>query len=256
MSGNDGVLLTILYIYTYFVYLFNFKANPHQYLPPHLTSISGILIRILRSVFTSAVRLVFKPYLSRIWSMQSWKDWKSVCQSISVDPIVNVSYQCALPSNLRMFDYQIVWERLTVKFSLLVLPSGNNRFYKFVKVYRNYCCKGYFALLTHMILFYPNRYFKLQRCFKFSLRWRGGIIQFKQWSLWLWKMKRLWPTSQIYHNKRLENLRKQITENLEVLMSGKPTLKLIMNQKPALKICLKKQIRDINTNTLDRTCLK
>ena len=60
----------------------------------------------------------------------------------------------------------------------------------------------------------------------------------------------------IYHNKRLKNLREQITENLEVLMSGKPTLKLIMNQKPALKIRLKSQIRDINTNTLDRICLK
>ena len=55
---------------------------------------------------------------------------------------------------------------------------------------------------------------------------------------------------------RLKSPRKQITENLEVLMSGKLTLKLIMNQKTAMKICLKKQIKDINTNTLDRICLK
>ena len=37
--------------------------------------------------------------------------------------------------------YQIVLERGTVSLSLVVLSYANDRFYKFVKVYRSQCCK-------------------------------------------------------------------------------------------------------------------
>ena len=66
LSGNDSALLTILYIDMPFVYLSSFEPSPQQYLNPYLVSISGILIRVLRIVFTSGLRLVFKPYLIRI----------------------------------------------------------------------------------------------------------------------------------------------------------------------------------------------
>ena len=50
--------------------------------------------------------------------------------------------------------YQIVWEQLTAKLNLAVLPYGNDWFYKFMKVYQNYCCKKDYALLTQIVLFY------------------------------------------------------------------------------------------------------
>ena len=71
LAGKDCVLLTILYIDMPFVYLSNFQRYPQQYLNPYLVSISGILIRVLRIAFTSGLPLVFKPYLTRIWPVQS-----------------------------------------------------------------------------------------------------------------------------------------------------------------------------------------
>ena len=131
-SGNDCVLLTILYIDMPFIYLSSFEPNLQKYLNPYLVSISDILIRVLRIVFTSDLRLVFKPYLTRIWPVQSWNEWK---------PFANQSVLILLLASHIHIPYQIVWERLTVKFNLVVLSYGSEWFYKFVKVYRNYCCK-------------------------------------------------------------------------------------------------------------------
>ena len=66
------VLLLILYIDMPFIYLSSFEPpNLQKYMNPYLVSISDILIRVLSIVFTSDLRLVFKPYLTRIGPVQS-----------------------------------------------------------------------------------------------------------------------------------------------------------------------------------------
>ena len=72
-------------------------------------------------VFTSGLHLVFKPYLTHIWPVQSWNKWKTNYQSISVNPDVSVSYQHPLPNSLRTSDRKIqlssfiIWKRLVLK---------------------------------------------------------------------------------------------------------------------------------------------
>ena len=98
------------------VYLSSFEPYLQQYLNPYLASISGIIIRVLRIVFTSGLRLVFKPYLTLIWPVQSWNEWKISGQSMSVDPTVSVSYPYPLANSLRTFDLKfqlssfIIWK--------------------------------------------------------------------------------------------------------------------------------------------------
>ena len=98
------------------VYLSSFEPYLQQYLNPYLASISGIIIRVLRIVFTSGLRLVFKPYLTLIWPVQSWNEWKISGQSMSVDPTVSVSYPYPLANGLRTFDLKfqlssfIIWK--------------------------------------------------------------------------------------------------------------------------------------------------
>ena len=107
LSGNNCVLLTILYIDMPFIYLSNFEPDLQQYLNPYLISISGIRIRVLRIVFTSGLCLVLKPYLTGIWPVHSWNKWKTVCKSISFNPTVSISYPYPLPNSLRMSDHKI-----------------------------------------------------------------------------------------------------------------------------------------------------
>ena len=107
LSGNDCVLLTILYIDMPFIYLSSFEPYLQQYLNAYLLSISGNRIRVLRIVVTLCLRLVFKPYLIRVWPVQNWNEWKTVCQSISVDPTVSVSCLYPLPNSLRTSDSKI-----------------------------------------------------------------------------------------------------------------------------------------------------
>ena len=132
LPGNNYVLLIILYIDMSFIYLSSFDPNLQKYLNPYLASISDIFIRVLRIVFTSDLHLVFKPYLTRIWPLQSWNKWKLFAsQSVLI---------LLLASHIHIL-YQVVWKSLTIKFNLIVFSYGNAWFYKFVKVYRNYCCK-------------------------------------------------------------------------------------------------------------------
>ena len=49
-----------------FIYLSSFEPYLQQYLNPYLVSTAGILIRVLRIVFTSGLRFVVKTYLTRI----------------------------------------------------------------------------------------------------------------------------------------------------------------------------------------------
>ena len=106
LSGNDYALLTILCIDMPFIYLSSFEPNLWQYLNPYLVSISNILIRVSRIVFTSGLRLIFKPYLTRIWPVQSWNEW---------EPFASQSVLILLLVSHIHIPYQIVWERLTVK---------------------------------------------------------------------------------------------------------------------------------------------
>ena len=66
--------------------------------------------------FTSDLSLVFKPYLTHIWPVQSWSEWK---------PFANQSVLILLLASYIHIPYQLVWERLTVKFNLVVLSYGN-----------------------------------------------------------------------------------------------------------------------------------
>ena len=52
LPGNDCVLLTILYADMPFIYLSSFEPYLQQYLNLYVVSISGILIEVLRIVFT------------------------------------------------------------------------------------------------------------------------------------------------------------------------------------------------------------
>ena len=132
LSGNDRDLLTILYIDMSFIYLSSFEPYLQQYLNLYLVSICGILIRVLIIVFAYGLRLVFKPYLTRIWPVQV---------ETSVKPFVNQSVLILLLASHINVPYQIVWERLSIKFNLVVLSYRSTQFYKFMKVYLNYCCK-------------------------------------------------------------------------------------------------------------------
>ena len=132
LSGNDRDLLTILYIDMSFIYLSSFEPYLQQYLNLYLVSICGILIRVLIIVFAYGLRLVFKPYLTRIWPVQV---------ETSVKPFLNQSVLILLLASHINVSYQIVWERLTIKFNLVVLSYRSTQFYKFMKVYLNYCCK-------------------------------------------------------------------------------------------------------------------
>ena len=132
LSGNDRDLLTILYIDMSFIYLSSFEPYLQQYLHLYLVSICGILIRVLIIVFAYGLRLVFKPYLTRIWPVQV---------ETSVKPFVNQSVLILLLASHINVPYQIVWERLSIKFNLVVLSYRSTQFYKFMKVYLNYCCK-------------------------------------------------------------------------------------------------------------------
>ena len=132
LSGNDRDLLTILYIDMSFIYLSSFEPCLQQYLNLYLVSICGILIRVLIIVFAYGLRLVFKPYLTRIWPVQV---------ETSVKPFVNQSVLILLLASHINVPYQIVWERLSIKFNLVVLSYRSTQFYKFMKVYLNYCCK-------------------------------------------------------------------------------------------------------------------
>ena len=96
------------------VYLSSFEPYLQQYLNPYLASISGIIIRVLRIVFTSGLRLVFKPYLTLIWPVQSWNEWKISGQSMSVDPTVSVSYPYPLANSLRTFDRKFQLSSFTI----------------------------------------------------------------------------------------------------------------------------------------------
>ena len=154
LSGSHYVLFAILYIDINFVYLSSFEPYLHQYLHSYLVFISGILIRILRIKFTFGLRLLFIPYLIRIWSMQSWHEWKTVCQSISDDPTVSVSYQqYLLRNNLRTFDCKIQLSSFIIciiKLNLL-----------FIK----------FALLTHIFLLYTNKCYRCEWKFRKEFYW-------------------------------------------------------------------------------------
>ena len=73
LFGNDSVFYCLFYILIclLFICLALNPPNLQKYMNPHLISISDILIRVLSIVFTSDLRLVFKPYLTRIGPVQS-----------------------------------------------------------------------------------------------------------------------------------------------------------------------------------------
>ena len=130
LFGNDCVFYCLFYILIclLFICLALNPPNWQKYMDPYLVSISDILIRVLSIVFTSDLRLVFKPYLTRIGPVQSWNERK---------PFANHSVLILLLASHIHIPYQIVWERLTIKFKLVISSYGNEWFYKFVKVHQN-----------------------------------------------------------------------------------------------------------------------
>ena len=66
LPEKNSVQLTVLYADTHFFFLSSIEPYLYQYRLLYLVAISGILVRILKIVFTSGLRLVVKPYLTRI----------------------------------------------------------------------------------------------------------------------------------------------------------------------------------------------